>query len=58
MPACWHIQDVCDNGDDDQAREVLRKVVPTFKRPEEVNKEVGAEVEPEDNSLPQRRVRA
>lgn len=35
-----------------------RKVVPTFKRPEEVNKEVGAEVEPEDNSLPQRRVRA
>lgn len=38
--------------------EVLRKVVPTFKRPEEVNKEVGAEVEPEDNSLPQRRVRA
>ena len=32
--------------------------LPTFKRPEEVNKEVGAEVEPEDNSLPQRRVRA
>lgn len=52
------LKDVCDNGDDDQAREVLRKVVPTFKRPEEVNKEVGAEVEPEDNSLPQRRVRA
>lgn len=41
-----------------RSREVLRKVVPTFKRPEEVNKEVGAEVEPEDNSLPQRRVRA
>lgn len=52
------LKDVCDNGDDGQAREVLRKVVPTFKRPEEVNKEVGAEVEPEDNSLPQRRVRA
>ena len=52
------LKDVCDNGDDDQAREVLRKVVPTFKRPEEVKKEVGAEVEPEDNSLPQRRVRA
>lgn len=52
------LKDVCENGDDEQAREMLRKVVPTFKRPEEVNKEVGAEVEPEDNSLPQRRVRA
>ena len=40
------LKDVCDNGDDDQAREVLRKVVPTFKRPEEVNKEVGGTCEP------------
>lgn len=52
------LKDVCENGDDEQAREMLRKVVPTFKRPEEVNQEVGEEVEPEDNSLPQRRVRA
>lgn len=49
------LKDVCENGDDEQAREMLRKVVPTFKRPEEVNKEVGEEVEPEDNSLPQRK---
>lgn len=49
------LKDVCENGDDDQAREMLRKVVPTFKRPEEVNQEVGEEVEPEDNSLPQRK---
>lgn len=45
------LTDVCENGDDDQAREVLRKVVPTFRRPEEVNQEVGDEVEPEDNSF-------
>ena len=45
------LKDVCENGDDDQAREMLRKVVPTFKRPEEVNREVGDEVEPEDNSF-------
>ena len=31
---------------------------PILATVEEVNKEVGAEVEPEDNSLPQRRVRA
>lgn len=49
------LKDVCENGDDEQAREMLRKVVPTFKRPEEVNQEVGEEVEPEDNSLPQRK---
>lgn len=41
------LKDVCENGDDEQAREMLRKVVPTFKRPEEVNQEVGEEVEPE-----------
>lgn len=45
------LKDVCENGDDEQAREMLRKVVPTFKRPEEVNQEVGDEVEPEDNSF-------
>ena len=39
------LKDVCENGDDEQAREMLRKVVPTFKRPEEVNQEVGEEVE-------------
>ena len=33
------LQDVCDTGDDDMAREALRKAVPTFRKPEEVNKE-------------------
>lgn len=33
------LQDACDTGDDDMAREVLRKAVPTFRKPEEVNKE-------------------
>lgn len=33
----------CAAGDDDAAREALRSVVPTFKRPEEVNREVGKE---------------
>lgn len=31
----------CNSGDDDQAREALRSVVPTFRRPEEVNEAVG-----------------
>lgn len=31
------LQEVCDRGDDDLAREALKKVVPTFKKPEEVN---------------------
>jgi FlaA1/EpsC-like NDP-sugar epimerase len=35
----------CDEGDDEKAREALRKVVPTFKRPEEVNGKVGLQVE-------------
>ena len=30
----------CATGDDDQAREALRKAVPTFRRPEEVNQQV------------------
>ena len=34
------LQDVCDTGDDYLAKEVLRSVVPTFKKPEEVNKEI------------------
>lgn len=31
------LREVCETGDDSQAREVLRKAVPTFGRPEEVN---------------------
>lgn len=34
------LKDACDTGDDLVAKETLRKVVPTFKKPEEVNKEV------------------
>lgn len=34
------LQVACDTGDDDVAREALRKAVPTFRKPEEVNKEV------------------
>ena len=33
------LQDACDAGDDEMAREALRKAVPTFRKPEEVNKE-------------------
>ena len=32
------LREVCETGDDSQAREVLRKVVPTFKKSEEVNR--------------------
>lgn len=32
------LQDACDTSDDDMAREALRKAVPTFKKPEEVNR--------------------
>ena len=32
------LKEVCETGDDSQAREVLRKAVPTFKKPEEVNR--------------------
>lgn len=32
------LREVCETGDDSQAREVLRKDVPTFKKPEEVNR--------------------
>ncbi len=34
------LRKACSDGDDFEAREVLRKVVPGFKRPEEVNKTV------------------
>ena len=33
------LQKACDAGDDDLAREALRKAVPTFRKPEEVNRE-------------------
>lgn len=32
------LKEVCETGEEEQAYEILRKVVPTFKRPEEVNK--------------------
>lgn len=35
------LQVACDSGDDDLAREALRKTVPTFRTPEEVNKLCG-----------------
>lgn len=34
------LKDACDIGDDLIAKEALRSVVPTFKRPEDVNKEI------------------
>lgn len=34
------LRDACDTGDDLIAREALRRVVPTFKRLEEVNKDI------------------
>ena len=34
------LKEACDTGDDQVAKETLRKVVPTFKTPEEVNKKV------------------
>ena len=33
-------RDACDTGDDLIAKEALREVVPTFKKPEEVNREI------------------
>lgn len=36
------LKDACDTGDDQVAKETLRKVVPTFKKPEEVNKKVAS----------------
>ncbi|UYJ30513.1 MAG: polysaccharide biosynthesis protein [Oscillospiraceae bacterium] len=34
------LRDACNTGDDMIAKEALRSVVPTFKRPEDVNKEI------------------
>ena len=34
------LKDACDTGDGLIAKEALRSVVPTFKRPEDVNKEI------------------
>ena len=34
------LQEALDNSDDDGVREALRKAVPTFRRPEEVNRNV------------------
>ena len=42
------LQDACDTGDDDMAREALRKAVPTFRKPEEVNKEADLEEKAEE----------
>ena len=47
-PLCEHdinvkleeLQAACETEDDNVAREALRKAVPTFRRPEEVNKEI------------------
>ena len=35
------LEKACDTGDDDAARDALRRVVPTYFRPEEINREVG-----------------
>lgn len=34
------LKDACDTGDDLIAKEALRSVVPTFKRPEDINKDI------------------
>ena len=34
------LREACETGDDDAVREAMRKVVPTFRRPEEVNRAV------------------
>lgn len=47
-PLCEHdinvkleeLKAACETEDDNVAREALRKAVPTFRRPEEVNKEI------------------
>ena len=37
------LKEACDQEDDLVAKEALRSVVPTFRRPEDVNKEVTVE---------------
>ena len=39
----------CEDDEDDGVREAMRKVVPTFRRPEEVNREACGVVERNDN---------
>ena len=42
------LRTACDADEDDGVREALRKVVPTFRRPEEVNKEASEATEMEN----------
>ena len=42
------LKDACDTGDELVAKETLRKVVPTLKKTEEVNKEVASLEEKKD----------
>ena len=35
------LQRACDTGDDEEARSALRRVVPTYYRPEDINRDVG-----------------
>ena len=35
------LQRACDTGNDEEARSALRRVVPTYYRPEEINRDVG-----------------
>ena len=39
------LQQACKTGDDDHMKEVLRIVVPTYKRPEAVNRTAGESME-------------
>lgn len=51
------LEKVCEEGDDPAAREALRSVVPTFRKPEEVNREVAsAEYAPEEQRKMQRKI--
>lgn len=43
------LREVCETGDEAQAREVLRKVVPTFRDPEEVNQAAELAVQQEED---------
>ena len=35
------LKKACESGDDDVARKALRSVVPTYRKPEEINEQVG-----------------
>lgn len=45
------LREGCNTGDNLKAKEALRKAVPTFRRPEDVNKEVGAEPLNQDENV-------